>query len=281
MTKAVGVAPRIATRRLAAQPEPGRRRCIIPAPMTTSRLASLRLRGAVSVLLGAALTLAACSTAETSPTPRAASASSRPRVSPTSTATAEPSPSPSPTPRFTNEPDEELAGLIPAAAAGVPVVVAQFDEFALTPGDIGVAYGEIGDRFASLALAYIEQPRLTLYAMRVDGDAVATEELEPYLATAGRYVGIAGLDTEPWELAEAGGHQVWARPEDNATAAGTMIYTWSSGEFVFLLIGVDDAVNRAIVTELPGEPAPTPSPAPSTSVDPSASADPGSSADDG
>jgi hypothetical protein len=55
------------------------------------------------------------------------------------------------------------------------------------------------------------------------------------------------------------------RPEDNATAAGTMIYTWSSGEHVFLLIGVDDAVNRAIVGALPGEPAPTPSPAPSPS----------------
>ena len=44
-----------------------------------------------------------------------------------------------------------------------------------------------------------------------------------------------------------------------------MIYTWSSGEFVFLLIGVDDAVNRAIIEQLPGEPAPTPRPSPSAS----------------
>ncbi|MGI8828366.1 MAG: hypothetical protein ACR2I5_01155, partial [Candidatus Limnocylindria bacterium] len=125
---------------------------------------------------------------------------------------------------------------------------------------------------ASLALAYIVQPRLTLYAMRIDGDPVATEDLEPHLATAGRYVGIAGLDAEPWELSEAGGHAVWVRPEDNATAAGTMIYTWSSGEFVFLLIGVDDATNRAIIEQLPGEPAPSPTPVPSESVAPSPSA---------
>ena len=65
----------------------------------------------------------------------------------------------SPTPRFTNEPDDELAGLIPPAIGGVPVVVAPFDEFALTPGDIGAAYGEIGDRFASLVLAYVSSGR--------------------------------------------------------------------------------------------------------------------------
>ena len=101
--------------------------------------------------------------------------------------------------------------------------------------------------------------------MRVDGDPVATEDLEPYLATAGRYVGIAGLDRDPWQLSEAGGHAVWVRPEDNATAAGTMIYTWASGEFVFLLIGVDDTVNRAIIEQLPGEPAPSPTPVPAAS----------------
>jgi len=139
-------------------------------------------------------------------------------------------------------------------------------------GDVAIAYGETGDRFASLVLAYVVQPRTTLYAMRVDGDPVRTEDLEQHLATAGRYVGIAGLDPEPWSLAAAGGHQVWVRPEDNATAAGTMIYTWSSGEYVFLLIGVDDAVNRAIVAALPGEPAPTPSPIPS--AEPSGSVEP-------
>ena len=240
--------------------------------MTSSRLASLRLRGAVSVLLGAALALTACSASETSPTPETASASARPSVSATPLPTPEPTPSPSPTPRFTNEPDEALAGLIPETVAGVPVVVAPFDEFALTPGDIGAAYGEIGDRFASLALAYVERPRLTLYAMRVDGDPVATDDLEPHLATAGRYVGIAGLDPDPWEAAVVAGNQVWTRPEDNATAAGTHLYTWSSGEFVFLLIGVDDTINRALIEALPGEPAPSPTPTPS--AEPSTSPSP-------
>ena len=151
--------------------------------------------------------------------------------------------------------------------------MAPFDEFALTPGDIGFAFGEIGNRFASLALAYVERPRLTLYAVRVDGDPVATEDLEPHLATAGRYVGIAGLDPDPWEEAVVGGSRVWTRPEDNATAAGTHIYTWSSGEYVFLLIGVDDTLNRALVEALPGEPAPSPSPTatPALSASPSAS----------
>ncbi len=231
--------------------------------MTSSRLASLRLRGAVSVMLGAALALTACSTSSTSPTPDTASASTSPSVSATPLPTPSPTPSPSPTPRFTNEPDEALAGLIPQTVGGVPVVVAPFDEFALTPGDIGAAYGEIGDRFASLALAYVERPRLTLYAMRVDGEPVATADLKPYLATAGRYVGIAGLDPDPWVEDVVAGNQVWTRPEDNATAAGTHLYTWSSGEYVFLLIGVDDALNRALIEALPGEPAPSPTPSPS------------------
>ncbi len=244
--------------------------------MTSSRLALLRLRGAVSVMLGAALLLTACSAADPSPSPEPSSTSASPTATATPVPTPTPTASPSPTPRFTTEPDNELAALIPATAGGQPVVVAPFDPFALTPGDIGLAYGEIGDRFASLAVAYVEQPRLTLYAMRVDGEPVATEDLEPHLATAGRYVGIAGLDPDPWEAASVAGTQVWVRPEDNATAAGTMIYTWSSGEFVFLLIGVDDAVNRALIESLPGEPAPTPSPMPSPSgsatVEPSASA---------
>ena len=234
--------------------------------MTSSRLAPLRLRGAVSVLLGAALVLAACSTSDTPPTSDVASASAPPSVSATPLPTPEPTPSPSPTPRFTNEPDEALAGLIPATIGGVPVVVAPFDEFALTPGDIGAAYGEIGDRFASLALAYVERPRLTLYAVRVDGDPVATEDLEPHLATAGRYVGIAGLDPDPWVADVVAGNVVWTRPEDDATAAGTHLYTWSSGEYVFLLIGVDDTLNRAMVEALPGEPAPSPSPSESEST---------------
>jgi hypothetical protein len=237
----------------------------MPAPMTISRLASLRLAGAASLALVAALALAACSSTDPTPTP-APTASVDPTVSPTTAPTPSPTPTPAPTPRFTNEPDDELAALIPTTAAGVPVIVAPFDEFALTPGDIGAAFGEIGDRFASLALAYVEQPRTTLYAMRVDGDPVATEDLEPHLATAGRYVGIAGLHRDPWELVSVAGNLAWVRPEDNATAAGTMIYTWSSGEYVFLLIGVDDTVNRAIVEALPGEAAPSPTPVPSGSA---------------
>jgi hypothetical protein len=249
----------------------------MPAPMTSSRLASLRLRGAVSVMLGAALALTACSTSDTSPTPGASAASPEPSVSATPLPTPDPTPSPSPTPRFTNEPDEALAGLIPKSVAGVPVVVAPFDEFALTPGDIGAAYGKIGDRFASLALAYVERPRLTLYAVRVDGDPVATADLEPYLATAGRYVGIAGLDPDPWVGDIVAGNQVWTRPEDNATAAGTHLYTWSSGEYVFLLIGVDDALNRALIEALPGEPAPSPTPTPSAEPSTSSSSSPSAS----
>ncbi|MEO7296843.1 MAG: hypothetical protein ABIZ57_11965 [Candidatus Limnocylindria bacterium] len=233
--------------------------------MTTSRLALLRLRGAVSVMLGAALLLAACSAPEASPTPGAGPTSAPPSASASLAATQPPTPSPSPTARFTNEPDEDLAALIPDTVDGVPVIVAPFDEFALTPGDIGVAYGEIGDRFESLALAYIEQPRLSLYAVRVEGDPIATKDLEPHLATAGRYVGIAGLDPDPWEDAAVAGNQVWVRPEDNATAAGTQVYTWSSGEYVFLLIGVDDAINQALIEALPGEPAPSPTPEPSES----------------
>ena len=239
--------------------------------MTTTRLASLRPAGAASLALAAAIALGACSTADPDPTAEPTTATTA-EPSATTAPTPEPTPTPAPTPRFTNEPDTALAELIPTEANGVAVVVAPFDEFALTPGDIGIAFGEIGDRFASLVLAYVPQPRTTLYAMRVDGDPVTTEDLEPHLATAGRYVGIAGLHREPWTLSEAGGHQVWVRPEDDATAAGTMIYTWSSGDLVFLLIGVDDAVNRAIVAALPGEPAPSPTPVPSGSAAPSPSA---------
>lgn len=241
--------------------------------MTTSRLASLR-PAAASLALTAAVTLVACSAQDPAPSPAEVSSSAASSASATAVPTPSPSPTPEPTPRFTNEPDEELAALIPREAGGVEVVVAPFDEFALTPGDVGLVYGDIGARFESLVLAYVAQPRTTLYAMRVDGDPVATEDLEPHLATAGRYVGIAGLDRGPWDLGEAGGHQVWVRPEDNATAAGTMIYTWSAGDLVFLLIGVDDAVNRSIIEQLPGEPAPSPSPVASGSSVPEASPSP-------
>ena len=242
--------------------------------MTTSRLASLRPAGAAGLALMAMVALAACSPPSPAPTSSGVPSDAMTSVPPTAVPTPSPTPTPEPTPRFTNEPDDELAGLIPTEAAGVEVVVAPFDEFGLTPGDVGLVYGEIGVRFESLALAYVTQPRTTLYAMRVDGDPVSTEDLEPHLATAGRYVGIAGLDPDPWVLSEAGGHHVWVRPEDNATAAGTMIYTWAAGEFVFLLVGVDDAVNRAIIEQLPGEPAPSATPVPSGSPSPAASPSP-------
>ncbi|HSM38394.1 MAG TPA: hypothetical protein VK838_03610, partial [Candidatus Limnocylindrales bacterium] len=94
------------------------------------------------------------------------------------------------------------------------------------------------------------------------------DELEPYLETAGQYVGINGLVRDPWELKTIDGRVAWVRPEDNATVLGTMIYTWASGQYVFLMIGVDDAVNRAMFAALPGEAAPTPSPRPSRSPAP-------------
>jgi hypothetical protein len=248
----------------------------MPPPMTTSRLASLRPAGAASLALAAAVAVAGCSTGDTTPAPTPSlTAEPTASLAPVPTPTA--SPTPAPTPRFTNEPDPRLAELIPTEAAGAVVIVAPFDEFALTPGDVAVAFGEIGNRFSSLVLAYVEEPRTTLYAMRVDGPDVATEDLEPHLATAGRYVGIAGLDPEPWEADVVGGNQVWVRPEDNATAAGTHVYTWSSGDVVFLLIGVDERVNRAIIGQLPGEPAQTPRPDPSRS--PSPSAEPSASAE--
>ena len=235
-----------------------------PAPATRG------MAGAAFVL---SFLSAACSTSVTPtavPTPTQAA----PTSAPTLVATPRPTPTPAPTPRFTNAPDSELQAIFPASVGGVPLVIVPVEEFGLTPGDVGAAaYGELGVRFVSLAIAYVEQPRLTLYAMRADGPPIGTEELEPYLASAGRYVGVAGLERAPWELTEAGGHLVWARPEDEATAAGTRIYTWAGGEFVFLLIGVDDALNRGLIAALPGEPPPSPTPSqrPSTAPSPSAS----------
>jgi hypothetical protein len=222
-----------------------------------------RIVGAAT--LAVALAMSACSATQppASPMPSPIPAES-PSRTPRPTPTPSPSPTPAPTPRFTNAPDPELAGLIPATIAGATLVVPPIEDYALTPGDVGLAYGEIGDRFRSLVLAYASQPRLTLYAMRVSGEPVATADLEPHLATAGRYVGIAGLHPEPWSLTTVDGHAAWTRAEDNATAAGTTIFTWAAGEYVFLLIGVDDAVNRALVAALPGEEAaPTPSASPS------------------
>jgi hypothetical protein len=212
--------------------------------------------------------VAACSNVTPSPPPSASG---------TPTVTLIPTPTPMPTPRFSNEDDPGLAALIPDEVAGLPVVKPPITEYAITPGDVGqAAYGELGVRFDTLVIAFIRDPRLSLYAVRVDGARVETVDLEPHLATAGRYVGIAGLDPEPWQLKDVAGHWVWVRPSDNATLPGTFVYTWAADDVVFLMIGVDDEVNRAMLAALPGEPPPTPTPAPSSpgaseAVDPSAS----------
>jgi hypothetical protein len=183
-----------------------------------------------------------------------------------------------PTPVYTNPADPELAALIAAHVGAQVISIPAVDEFSITPGDVGEAYGEIGLRFVALQLAYVERPRLSLYAMRMRPPFVTTQQLEPYLATAGQYVGIAGLHREPWRLVEVADHLVWVRPEDNATVAGTMIYTWAADAYVFLLIGVDDGLNRGLLAALPGEPPPTPTPQPSRSPAASGSRAPSGSA---
>jgi hypothetical protein len=210
----------------------------------------------------AAVLLMALATACLSPSP---TPSPPPSAQPTPT----PSPTPAPTPRFTNEPDPSLSALIPEQAGQWTVVQPPITEYAITPGDIGqAAYGELGARFQTLVIAFVREPRMSLYAVRVDPPPVTTEELEPYLATAGRYVGISGLERDPWTLAEVAGHLVWVRPSDDATLPGTQVYTWAADEFVFLLIGVSDDVNQAVIALLPGEPAATPTPRPSLSPTP-------------
>ena len=227
--------------------------------MCPRRRVPLRAAAAVGLLT----VVAACLPPSPIPSP---SPSARP--TPTST----PSPTPAPTPRFTNEPDPSLSALIPAQAGQWTVVQPPITEYAITPGDIGqAAYGELGARFQSLVIAFVREPRLSLYAMRVDSPAVTTKELEPYLETAGRYVGISGLEREPWTLAAVAGHLVWVRPSDDATLPGTHVYTWAADDLVFLLIGVSDEVNQAVIALLPGETPPTPSQSPSVSPEPAAS----------
>lgn len=234
--------------------------------MPTSRPAPPRSRPAAGLAgtVLVALILASCSTAEPLRT-LSPSAAESPGPTPSPTASASPTPTPIPTPRYTNEPDPALSALIPHKAGGATIVVVPPDEYGLTPGDVGEPFGDLGHYFHSLLIGYVEQPRATLYAMRVEGREIVTSDLRPHLAEIGQYVGIAGLHPEAWHSAKLPGHLVWARPEDNATVAGTMIYTWAADEFVFLLIGVDDGVNQAIIADLPGEPPPTPTPAPSRS----------------
>jgi hypothetical protein len=209
---------------------------------------------ALSALL---LILAGCATASPTPT-------SSPTPIPTQVPTPTPEPTPQPTPIFSNVPDPALVALIPTEVVGRTVQIPAITEFSITPGDIGEVYGEIGSRFRSLQLAYIPPPRFSLYAMRMNPPTVKTADLEPYLAAAAQYVGIAGLHREPWTLQTVAGHVVWVRPEDNATLPGTRVYTWVADDLVFLMIGVDEAQNLAMLAALPGEAPPTPSPVPST-----------------
>ena len=248
--------------------------------MPTSRRAPPRSQSAVGLAaLAMVITLAACTTAEPVRSPGVSPAET---ASPTPSPSLAPSPTPTPipTPRYTNEPDPALDAVIPRSAAGATVVVVPPDQYGLTPGDVGEQFGEIGRYFQSLLIGYVEQPRATLYAMHVEGRDVTTADLRPHLAAIGEYVGISGLHPEAWHSAVLPGHVVWVRPEDDATFAGTMIYTWAAEEYVFLLIGVDDRVNRAIVAALPGEPPPTPSLVPSRSplASPSVSASPSAAA---
>src|SRR5205823_3484353 len=133
----------------------------------------------------------------------------------------------------------------------------------MTPGDMGLKFGDLGLRFEALAVAFVEKPRLSLFAVRVEGLSVDTTALRPYLAAAGQYVGINGLHPEAWRATVIAGKRVWTRGDDPATLPGTTLYCWSAGHFVFLLTGSSDTANRAMVKALPGQPAPTPTPRPS------------------
>ena len=214
-------------------------------------------------LSGMILIVGGCASPSPTPTPE-------PTPIPTPVPTPTPEPTPEPTPVFSNVADPALVALIPTEAAGKAVQIPAITEFGITPGDIGEVYGEIGTRFRSLQLAYISRPRLSLYAMRMNPPTVLTADLEPYLAAAAEYVGIAGLHREPWTLQTIAGHVVWVRPEDNATLPGTRVYTWVAEDLVFLMIGTDEAQNLAMLAGLPGEAPPTPSPVPSVSASPSA-----------
>lgn len=199
-----------------------------------------------------------------------AAPSPRPSLGASSSPSPTPKPTPLPTPLFSNSPDAALTALIPTELAGRAVQVPPITDFAYTPGDIGEPYGEIGLRFISIQVAYISQPRLSLYAMRMRPPFATSADLEPYLAAAGEYVGIAGLHREPWQLGVVGTRVVWWRPDDKATLKGTRVYTWAVDGLVFLMIGVDEAQNVAMLAALPGVPAPSPTPLPSVSATPGA-----------
>lgn len=221
-----------------------------PMPMPRSAARSQRASSVLSIMLLGAVLAACASTPSASPQASVRIASPAGSLPPT----------PQPTPRFTNLPDPTLAALIPSALLGRAVTVPPITDFGLTPGDVGGVYGELGLRFHSLQLAFIGRPHLlSLYAVGVDPPIVATVDLEPYLATAGQYVGVAGLHREPWTLRAIGGHQVWARPGDEAMITGATVYTWAAGGYLFLLVGVDPDQDAAMLAVLPGEAAAVPS----------------------
>jgi hypothetical protein len=207
-----------------------------------------------------------CSSTSPSPTPTSGAPSGSSAASPTAQPTPLSPMTPLPTPTYTNPADPELRALIPTHLNGVTIVVPPPSDFAYTPGDFAPAYGELGLRFRALQVAYAVAPRLSLYVARVEQPFPTTRQLEPYLETAGQYVGIAGLHREPWHFKRVGDRVAWVRPEDDATVAGTMIYTWAADEYVFLLIGVDDRLNRALFEALPGEEASIATPRPSASA---------------
>lgn len=239
-------------------------RAAAPRPATGRQTTSILV---LALLLATSAVLAACSGESPTGAPDGSLDPSGSNVPTTPSPTPTPTPTPVPSPLFTNPPNPSLEAVIPDTVAGVKVVKPTSDQYGMTPGDIGLRYGDLGARFRSLAVAYVEPRKLSLYAMTVEGDPVRTRDLEPYLATAGRYVGIAGLHREPWKLTAIGDHLTWVRPEDNATAAGTHIYTWAADHYVFLMIGTDEKINQAMLAALPGEtPPPSPSPSPSASA---------------
>jgi hypothetical protein len=232
--------------------------------------AAARLRWPASLGIVLALTMASSGCAQ-QPN-ESSSGQGTPAPSGTPLPTPSPTPTPGPTPIFTNPPDPALAALIPTTILAHPVVVPAVTEFSLTPGDIGQVFGELGDRFRALQVAFVEGPRLSLYATHMDPPFATSADLEPYLAAAGEYVGIAGLHRDPWQLTTIGDHLVWVRAGDAATLPGTMVYAWATGGYLFLMTGVDEAQNLAMLAALPGEPPPSPTPIPSASAPPSASA---------
>jgi hypothetical protein len=238
---------------------------MIAAPMPIPDLVALRpgrrpLPALAAILV--AILLAACSS---SPAPTVSPSLPSPSgMTPAPTPT--PTPTPRPTPDYSSAPDPTLSALIPDTISGSPVVKPDPTSFGVSPGDIGMPFGDLGLRFRSLVIGYVVSPRLSLYAMRVEGAPVDTNDLKPYLAAAGQYIGVSGLQPDAWKAAVVNGNRVWTRGEDEATLAHTTFYCWSSGQYVFLMTGSSDATNQAMVSALPGQPAPTPTPAPSTAA---------------